>query len=44
MKLFAKQKETHRLRKQMYVPKGKGCGEGISWEFGINIYILLHIT
>ena len=41
MKLFTKQKET--LRKQMYVPKGKGCGEGINWEFGINIHILLHI-
>ena len=45
MKSFLKQKETHRHRKQAYgYQRGKvGREGGISWEFGINIYILLYI-
>ena len=30
MKLFTKQKQTHRLRKQFMVTKGKGMGGGIN--------------
>ena len=39
MKLFTKQKQTHRLRKQIYGYRR----EVINWEFGINIYTLLYI-
>ena len=28
MNLFTKQKQTHRLQKQTWLPKGKGLGEG----------------
>ena len=37
MKLFIKQKQIHRLRKQTYGYQR----EVINWEFGINIYTLL---
>ena len=43
MNLFTKQKQTHRHRKQIYgYQRGKGRG-GISQEYEINIYTLLHI-
>ena len=38
MNLLTKQKETHRLRKQIY-----GCqGKGIVREFGTVMYMLLY--
>ena len=39
---LTKQKETHRLRKLSYGPKGKCKGKD-KLEFGINIYTL-HTT
>ena len=43
MNLFTKQKLNHRPRKQTYdYQRGKG-GEGINWETGIYIYMLLDI-
>ena len=43
MKLFTKQKQTHRHRKQIYgYQRGKGWG-GISLEFGISRYKLFYI-
>ena len=42
MNFFAKQKQTHKLSKQTWLPKGKGGG-GINQEVGINIYTLLYI-
>ena len=41
MNLFAKQEQTHRVRKQTYLPKGKS-GEG-KIQFEINIYMLLYV-
>ena len=41
MNLSAKQKQSHRHRKQTYGYEGKGGG--INWEIGINIYTLLYI-
>ena len=44
VKLFPKQKETHRHRKQTYgYHRGKEVGGGINQEFGFNIHILLYI-
>ena len=43
--LFIRQRQTHRLRKQTMVPKGKGGVErGINWECGIDKYTLLCLT
>ena len=42
MNLFTKQKKRHRCKKEKMVTKGKS-GEGINWEIGIDIYILLYI-
>ena len=42
-KLFNKQKQTHRLRKQTYGYQRREVGGGMDWETGINIYILLYI-
>ena len=42
MDLFIKQKQTHRLRKQTWLPRGKGPG-GTNYEFAINRYTLLYI-
>ena len=42
MNLFIKQKQTHRQKTNLWLPKGKGGG-GISWEFGISRYKLLYI-
>ena len=39
MNLFTKQKQTHRLREQTYGYRG----EGIDWEFGIDMYALLYL-
>ena len=39
MNLFTKQKQTHRLREQTYGYRG----EGIDWEFGIDMYTLLYL-
>ena len=38
---FAKQRKTPRLTEQTYVCQGKGCGEGIVREFGMEAYTLL---
>ena len=43
MNLFTKQKQTHRFRKQIYGTKGERLGEGINWEFGIDMYTLLYL-
>ena len=40
---LAKQKKTPRLPEQTYGCQGKGCGEGIVREFGIDIYTLLYV-
>ena len=37
MNLYTKQKETHRLREQIYDFWGDGWGEGIVREFGIDL-------
>ena len=43
MNLFTKQKQTHRLRERTYgYGGGKGWGEGIVREFGIDMYTLLY--
>ena len=42
MKLFTKQKLSHRCRKQTYGYQGV-WGEGINWEIGTDIYTLLDI-
>ena len=36
-------KTNHRLREQTYGCQGKGWGEDIVREFGINMYILLYL-
>ena len=40
---FTKEKETHRLEKGVTLPLGKGQGEGIVREFGMDRYTLLHL-
>ena len=43
MKLFTKQKQSHKCRKQTYdLPGGKEWRE-MNWETGIDIYILPYI-
>ena len=39
--LIYKQKQTHVLREETY--GYKEWGEGIDWEFGIDMYILLYL-
>ena len=42
--LFSKQKQTHRLRKQIKdYQGGHGGGGGIVREFGIDMYTLLYL-
>jgi len=42
--LFTKQKQIHRLQKQPYgYQSGNVCWGGISYERGINIYMILCI-
>ena len=43
MKLLTKQKQTHRLREQIYDFWGDGWGEGIVREFGMDMYTLLYL-
>ena len=44
MNLFTKQKQTHRLRKQIYdYQRRKFGGGGINQEVEINIYTLLYV-
>ena len=43
MNLFTKQKQTHRQKTNLWLPKGKGGGGGINQEFGINTCTLLYI-
>ena len=43
MNLFTKQKQTHKLREQIYGYQGEGCGGGRVREFGIDIYTLLYL-
>ena len=42
MNLYIKQKQTHRQKTNLWLPKGKGGG-GVNQEFGINRYKLLYI-
>ena len=37
------QKPTHRLRKWTYGYRGEGWGEGLDWEFGIDMYTQLYL-
>ena len=41
MNLFAKQKQRHRYRKQMYGHQSGEEGHRMYWEIGIDIYTLL---
>ena len=42
--LLTKQKQTHRLREnELMVTRGARVGEGIDWEIGIDVYILLYL-
>ena len=34
---------THRLRERTYGYQGEKEGGGIDWEFGIDMYTLLHL-
>ena len=43
MKLFTKQKETHRLRERTYGYQWGEEGGGLDWEFGIDMYTLLYL-
>ena len=44
-KLFTKQKQSHKLRKQTYGYQGEGWGGGgIDWEFAIAMYTLLYLN
>ena len=43
MNLFTKQKQSHRLREQIYGYQGEGLRGGIDWEFGIDMYTLLYL-
>ena len=42
MNLLTKQKQTHRGRKQTWLPRGR-VGGGIVREFGIDMYTLLYL-
>ena len=42
MHLFIKQKQTHRLRKQIYDYQRRREDGGINEDVGINIYTLLY--
>ena len=33
--------DSQTSKTDLWLPKGKGLGEGINWEFGINIFALL---
>ena len=43
MNLFAKQKQSHRCRKQTYGYQGGKGGGGMNWEIGIDIYTLVYM-
>ena len=43
MNLFTKQKQTHRFRERTYGYREEGWGEGIDWEFGIDMYTQLYL-
>ena len=43
MNLFTKQKQTHRVQKQIYGYQRGKVGGGIHQEIGINVYTLLYI-
>ena len=43
MNLFAKQKQRHRRREQMYGHQGEKGGGGMNWEIGIDMYTLMCI-
>ena len=40
---LTKQKETHRLRERTYGNQWDIWGEGIVWEFGMDMYTLLYL-
>ena len=42
MNLFTKQKQTHRQRTDLWLPRGR-CGGGMNWKFGIIKYKLLYV-
>ena len=41
--LIAKQKQTYRLREQVYGYQGGRVWGRIDWEFGIDMYTLLYL-
>ena len=43
MNLFAKQKQRHRCREQMYRYQGGDGGDEVNWEIGIDMYTQLCI-
>ena len=43
MNLFTKQKQTHKLRGQVYGCWGEGWGERMVREFGMGMYTLLYL-
>ena len=43
MNQFARQKQRHRCREQMYGHQGGKAGVGMNWEIGIDIYTLICI-
>ena len=43
MNLFTKQKQTHKLRGQVYGCWGEGWGERMVREFGMDMYTLLYL-
>ena len=42
MNLFTKQKQTHRQRTDLWLPRGTREGGGKDWEFGISRCKLLY--
>ena len=43
MNLFTKQKQTHRLKTNLWLPKGKGGVGRMDWRFGISICTLWYM-
>ena len=43
MNLLTKQKQTHRLRRSLWLPAGR-MGQGIVRELGMDMYKQLHLT
>ena len=37
------QKETHRIREELMLTRGKKIEGGIDWEFGVDMYTSLYL-